>query len=89
LFVNDAIRVLDKGVIKGWYSATDIEPVTAMIRKRANAAFEGKPVASTTNPRWTGYSENKPLGLANASGEKQEAYASEDAATPNGTSKKQ
>lgn len=89
LFVNDAIRVLDNGVNKGWYSATDIEPVKAMIQQRANAAFEGKSVNSTANPRWTGYSANKPLGLTNARGEKQDASAEEEAAAPNGTSMKQ
>jgi len=83
LFVNDAIRVLDNGVTKGWYSATDIEPVKAMIRKRANAAFEGKSVSSTTNPRWTGYSANKPLGLTNAVGEKQETSTPEKTSKPN------
>jgi hypothetical protein len=89
LFVNDAIRVLDNGVTKGWYSATDIDPVKAMIQQRANAAFEGKSVNSTANPRWTGYSANKPLGLTNARGEKQDASAEEEAAAPNGTSMKQ
>jgi hypothetical protein len=56
-----------------------------MIKERANAAFEGKAVSSTANPRWTGYSANKPLGLTNASGQKQEASASEDTPKPDET----
>jgi hypothetical protein len=88
LFVNDAIRVLDRGVNKGWYSAADIEPVETMIRTRAKAAFEGKPATSNANPRWTGYSENKPLGLTNAVGQKQDNDASGEPAKSDATSKK-
>jgi hypothetical protein len=82
LFISDAMRILDNGVIKGWYSSTDIEPVKGMIRTRAQAALDGKTVTSPSNPRWTGYSANKPLGLTNARGDKQEAYALEDTTDP-------
>jgi hypothetical protein len=73
LFINDALRILDNGVSKGWYSPTDIQPVKDMITKRAEAALEGKTTTAPTSPRWTGYSENKPLGLTNTLGDKQHA----------------
>lgn len=87
LFINDAFRILDNGVNKGWYSATDIQPVKAMIRKRAEAALEGKPITAATSPRWTGYSANKPLGLTNTLGDKQDLSAVEEttSANPKGT----
>lgn len=39
LFVNDAIRVLASGVTKGWYSATDIEPVKAERKRGKTGRF--------------------------------------------------
>lgn len=48
LFVNDAIRVLASGVTKGWYSATDIEPVKAE-RKRGKQDASAKEEAAAPN----------------------------------------
>ncbi|GKS59567.1 hypothetical protein YTPLAS18_30940 [Nitrospira sp.] len=88
-FVNDAIRVLDRGVAKGWYTPSDIEPVKAMIRARADAAMAGKAVSGVTNPRWDGYTGHEPLGLTNAAGQKQESVAStEITGEPMDTTKK-
>ncbi len=79
-FVDDAIRVLDRGVAKGWYAPADIEPVKTMIKQRAGAAIEGKPLAGVVNPRWSGYTGNQPLGLTNAVGDKQQSAAFPEAA---------
>lgn len=76
-FIADAIRILDRGVGKGWYSPGDIDPVKAMITQRAQAALEGKTVSGVTNPRWTGYTDRQRLGLADATGERQHAVFSE------------
>lgn len=70
-FIEDAIGILDNGVAKGWYTRSDVAPVKSMIEERSKAAIEGKTVADASNPRWTGYTETKKLGLSNAPGEKQ------------------
>ena len=79
-FIADAIRMLDRGVSRGWYSATDIEPVKAMIRHRADAALNGESISGGLNPRWTGYTENRLLGLTNTMPDKQETMFSKDGA---------
>lgn len=79
--VDEAIGILDSGIRKGWYHRTEVEPVKAMIRKRAEAALEGKALGHAANPRWSGYSDNKLLGLTDASGEKQQNHRFEDAAS--------
>ncbi|MEW6247356.1 MAG: hypothetical protein AB1555_11710 [Nitrospirota bacterium] len=72
-FIADAIRILDRGVVKGWYSPGDVEPVKAMIVQRAQAALEGKALSGVTNPRWTGYTDRQRLGLTDTAGERQHA----------------
>ena len=83
-FIDRAVEILDSGVSKGWYGRGDIEPVKGMIIMRAEAALNGKSTTHAANPRWSGYSDNTPLGLSNAPGSKQESYAVETVPSSDG-----
>lgn len=59
-----ALHVLDNGIQKGWYSRADIDPLMATIRTKALAALDGKATPGRIAPeRWTGYTQNRRLGL--------------------------
>lgn len=63
-YVRRTLAIFDDGVRRGWYSAADVEPIKAMIQKRAEAAVKGETVTtSATSDRWAGYTQQKPLGL--------------------------
>lgn len=68
-YVDRTIAIFDEGVLRGYYSRTDVEPIKTMIRTRAEAAIKGEPqnMASESANRWTGYTHDKPLGLTNES----------------------
>lgn len=66
-YVDRTIGIFDTGVVRGYYSRVEVEPIKKMIRTRAEAAIKGEPVVSAvqTDNRWTGYTQHKPLGLVN------------------------
>jgi len=64
-YVDRTITMFDTGVRRGYYSPTDVELITKLIRARADAAIKGeKPAAGAQiETRWTGYTHKEPLGL--------------------------
>ncbi len=68
-YVDRTIGIFDSGVLRGYYSRSEVEPIKKLIRDRADAAMRGEkmPVARQQE-RWTGYTHQEPLGLAGESG---------------------
>lgn len=66
-YLDRTIAIFDNGVQRGYYSRADVEPIKNMIRIRAKAAIKGETVATAiqSDDRWTGYTQDKPLGLTN------------------------
>jgi hypothetical protein len=68
-YVDLTIGIFDNGVRRGYYSRGDAEAIKKMIQTSADAAMKGEQVASTVqaDDRWTGYTQQKRLGLVNES----------------------
>jgi hypothetical protein len=68
-YIDRTLDIFDNGVLRGYYSRSDVEPIKKMIRARAEAAIKGEQAATATqdDDRWTGYTQRKPLGLVNES----------------------
>ncbi len=66
-YVDRTIALFDKGVRRGYYMQADVEPIKQLIRSAAESAMKGKQVATAVEDeeRWAGYTQQKPLGLAN------------------------
>lgn len=63
-FVDQALRVVDRGIDKGWYSQSDVAPLRNMIVAKADKAIMGKEMTGEISPeRWTGYTHDRRLGL--------------------------
>lgn len=67
-YVERTIGIFESGVLRGYYSRSEVEPITTLIRERAEAAMKGEkiPVAQEQE-RWTGYTQQETLGLVNES----------------------
>ncbi len=71
--IRRALGVLEEGVEYGWLSDSDIRPIKRTILSSFNRAMRDgmkgqadqgdDPAASRTGERWTGYTQNRPLGL--------------------------
>ncbi|NGZ97702.1 MAG: hypothetical protein CV089_16540 [Nitrospira sp. WS110] len=67
-YVDRTIRIFESGVQRGYYSRSDVEPITKLIRERAEAAMKGEKIpVALEQERWTGYTHQEPLGLAGES----------------------
>ena len=62
--IDQAIRILEAGIQKGWYSEAEVQPLVSKIVATTDAAVEGKAVSGQISPeRWTGYVQNRTLGM--------------------------
>lgn len=66
-YVDRTIAIFDNGVRKGNYMRAEVEPIKQLIRSAAESAMKGGQVAAAVEDeeRWAGYTQHKPLGLAN------------------------
>lgn len=66
-YVNRTLAIFDRGVRRGYYFGPDVEPIKKLIRTAAESAMKGEKVATAVEDeeRWGGYTQQKPLGLAN------------------------
>jgi hypothetical protein len=64
-YVDRTIAIFDNGVGRGYYSPADVEPITKLIRAKAEAAIRGDKLVpeAQAEDRWTGYTQKQPLGL--------------------------
>lgn len=67
-YVDRTIRIFESGIQRGYYSRSDVEPITKLIRERAEAAMKGEKIpVALEQERWTGYTHQEPLGLTGES----------------------
>lgn len=73
-YVDMTLDIFDRGVRRGYYLRSDVEPIKKMIRTAADAAMKGEKVAAIVEEeeRWQGYTEHKKLGLVNEEGNRME-----------------
>lgn len=66
-YIDMTLDIFDRGVRRGYYMRSDVEPIKKMIRTAAEGAMKGEKVAAAAKEeeRWAGYTEHKTLGLAN------------------------
>lgn len=63
-YVDRTIGIFESGVIRGYYSRSDIEPIKKLIEEKARAAMRGEQIAVVQEEdRWTGYTQGDRLGL--------------------------
>lgn len=63
-YVDRTIRIFESGVLRGYYSRSEVEPIKKLIRDRAEAAMKGEKIpVALEQERWTGYTEQETLGL--------------------------
>jgi hypothetical protein len=67
-YIDRTIGIFDSGVLRGYYSRSEVEPIKKLIREKGAAAMNGEkiPVAREQG-RWSGYTHQEPLGLAGGS----------------------
>ena len=63
-YVDRTIGIFESGVLRGYYSRSEVEPINKLIRGRAEAAMKGEKMTTAyEQERWTGYTEQESLGL--------------------------
>ena len=67
-YIDRTIGIFDSGVLRGYYSRSDVEPIKKLIREKGEAAMKGEKIPVVLEQeRWTGYTHREPLGLAGES----------------------
>jgi hypothetical protein len=67
-YIDRTIGIFDSGVLRGHYSRSDVDPIKKLIRERGEGAMSGEEVSvALEQKRWTGYTNQEPLGLAGES----------------------
>jgi hypothetical protein len=79
--IDEALRIVDDGIRRGWYSRAEVEPVKSMIRSKAEAGLKDVASQDPISPeRWTGYTAGRPYGLTERLDEAHPASRFEDEA---------
>lgn len=78
-YVEQTIGIFESGVFRGYYSRSEIEPITTLIHERAEAAMKGEKIPlAQEQERWTGYTHDRPLGLVGEGDRAKNEPASQD-----------